>query len=285
MRGLSVAFVLWMSMTLAASSALADPVVTAAGDIASAGRPNRPQMNTAALIRRIDPTAVLTLGDNQYPDGSLRHFRRSYDPTWGEFRSKTYPTAGNHEYETPNAGGYFRYFGWRAHRRHGGYYSYDLGFWHVIAANSGVGSVSATQLSWIKSDLRRDQARCELVYWHHPLWSSGVEHGGETSMRPLWTVLFQAGVDVVLNGHEHLYERFAPMRPSGRYAPQDGVRQFTVGTGGAAIDKFGRPIRNSQRRIPRHGVIRLDLSPGLYRWAFIRGDGNVVDSGEDRCHS
>jgi hypothetical protein len=273
-----------VSMAMAASSAAADPVVTAAGDIAAEGSPNPPQKKTAALIRLIDPTAVLTLGDNQYPDGRLRDFRSSYDPTWGRFRSKTYPTTGNHDYGTPNARGYFRYFGRRAHRRHGGYYAFDIGRWHLVAVNSGRGYISTAQLRWIKRNLRRDDARCELVYWHHPLWSSGVVQGSYPPMRPLWKVLFRSGVDVVLNGHEHNYERFAPMRPSGRHAPRHGIREFVVGTGGAGLYPFGRAIRNSQRRLSRYGVLKMKLSPRIYRWAFIRGDGHVMDRGWYPCH-
>lgn len=150
-------------LTIEASAAVADPVITAAGDIAVEDRPATPQKKTSALIARINPRAVLTLGDNQYPDGELEDFRSSYDPTWGRFRFKTYPTTGNHEYKTPNAHGYFRYFGRRAHRRHGGYYAFEIGRWHLIAVNSGRNYVSGSQLRWVKRNLRRDDALCELV--------------------------------------------------------------------------------------------------------------------------
>jgi acid phosphatase type 7 len=275
---------LCVSMALTASSASADPVVTAAGDIAARRRPNEAQTKTAALIRQIDPTAVLTLGDNQYPDGALRDFRSSYDPTWGVFRSKTYPTPGNHEYHTPDARGYFRYFGLRAHRRLGGRYAFDIGQWHLIAINSGEDDISAAQLDWIKSDLRRSDARCDLAYWHHPRWSSGAGHGSDKRMRSLWKVLFRLGVDVVLNGHDHEYERFAPMLPSGTYAPRYGIREFVVGTGGARLDPFGPALRNSQRRLSQHGVLKMTLSSRSYRWAFIRIDGHVADHGWYPCH-
>jgi calcineurin-like phosphoesterase family protein len=283
-RRVHIISALCVSMALTTSSAAADPVVTAAGDIAARRRPNEAQTKTAALIRQIDPTAVLTLGDNQYPDGRLRDFRSSYDPTWGVFRSKTYPTAGNHEYHTPNARGYFRYFGRRAHRRHGGYYAFDIGQWHLIAINSGEGDISAAQLEWIRGDLRLSDARCDLAYWHHPRWSSG-EHGSDTRMGSLWKVLFGLGVDVVLNGHEHDYERFAPMQPSGKYAPRHGIREFVVGTGGARLDPFGPALRTSQRRISQHGVLKMTLSPRSYRWAFIRSDGHVTDKGWYPCHA
>lgn len=285
MRRIRIIGPLCVSMALATSSAAADSVVTAAGDIAARRRPNLAQTKTAALIRQIDPTAALTLGDNQYPEGALRDFRSSYDPTWGQFRYKTFPTAGNHDYRTPNARGYFRYFGRRAHERHGGYYAFDIGNWHLIAINSGMGHVSTDQLAWVKRNLRQDDALCELAYWHHPRWSSSVEHGSDMPMWSLWQVLSQSGVDVVLNGHEHNYERFAPMVPSGEYAPHNGVRQFVVGTGGAALDTFGPAVRNSQRRILRHGVLKMTLSPRAYRWAFVRGDGHVMDRGWYPCHA
>ena len=284
MRRRCVLPVLCLMTILATTPAAADPVVTAAGDIAVERRPNVFQKQTAALVRRIDPNAALTLGDNQYPDGGLSDYRSSYDPTWGRFKAKTYPTPGNHEYGTPKARGYFRYFGRRSHPGHGGYYAFDVGRWHLLSLNSGPGYMSARQLRWVKRNLRRDDARCELAYWHHPRWSSGAVHGSYKAMRRVWKILFRAGVDVVLNGHEHNYERFAPMRPSGRYAPQRGIREFVVGTGGAGTYPFGRPKRNSQRRISRYGVLKMTLSPHAYRWAFVRATGRVADRGRDRCH-
>ncbi len=259
-------------------------MIVAAGDIACGGAPCAGQAGTARLIRRIHPRAVLTLGDNQYPDGEYDDFLASYDPTWGAFLDVTRPVPGNHDYGVAGAAGYFRYFGRRAHRRAGGYYSFDLGGWHVLALNSGPGSISEAQLSWVREDLRADGHLCELAYWHHPRWSSGSQHGSDEDLAGLWEVLHAEGVDVVLNGHEHNYERFARMDPSGRLDPA-GIRQFVVGTGGRSHYGFGDPVPGSQVRITgRFGVLRMVLRPGGYEWAFVAVGGDVLDRGRARCH-
>ena len=268
------------------TTAAGDPVITAAGDIANEGEPNRPQRRTARLVLSIDPTAALTLGDNQYPDGELADFEASYDPTWGRFKSNTRPVPGNHDYHTQGADGYFDYFGRRAHRGNGGYYSFDLGAWHLVAVNSGPGSISDAQLDWIQRDLRRSDATCELAYWHHPRWSSGTNHGSDEEMADLWRVLYRQGVDVVLNGHEHNYERFALLSPSGRRAPRTGIREFVVGTGGADSYPFGDPIRGSQKRVADvFGLLRMTLHNDGYAWAFVRVNGRVRDHGRHGCHA
>jgi Calcineurin-like phosphoesterase len=265
--------------------ASADPVITAAGDIANDNVPNRPQRRTARLVTRIDPVAALTLGDNQYPDGALGDYESSYDPTWGRFYSITRPVPGNHEYHTANAAGYFDYFGKRAHRAAGGFYSFDIGGWHLVAVNTGAAPPSTDQLRWIRRDLRHNHDRCELAYWHHPRWSSGTVHGSDDGLAALWTVLFKAGVDVVLNGHEHNYERFAPLTPGGRVAPRTGIREFVVGTGGADLYPFGDPITGSVVRMHSYGVLRLRLDDRGYAWAFVRVGGHVLDRGRDTCHA
>lgn len=266
--------------------ASAGTVLTAAGDIAHGGAPNHAQWATGRLVRSIHPRIALTLGDNQYPDGRLADFRASYDPTWGRFFRITRPVPGNHDYHVAGARGYFAYFGKRAHQRHGGYYSFDIGAWHLMAINSGVGVASGAQLTWVRRDLRRNKDRCELAFWHHPRWSSGLQHGSNTALDPLWRILFRAGVDVVLNGHEHNYERFAPMAPSGRRAPRLGIREFVVGTGGAAPYPFGVPIAHSKVRITDvHGVLKMSLRAHGYRFAFISVSGRVLDHGRGRCHS
>lgn len=263
-----------------------DPVITAAGDIASGGGPDAAQRRTAQLVLSIDPTAALTLGDNQYPDGELADFMASYDPTWGRFKDITRPVPGNHDYHIAGADGYFDYFGGRANRRNGGYYSFDLGGWHLVAVNSGRGSISDEQLTWIRRDLHRNDATCELAFWHHPRWSSGTHHGSDEDMGALWSVLFRFGVDVALNGHEHNYERFALMSPQGRKAPGTGIREFVVGTGGAGSYPFGNPIAGSQKRITGvFGVLRMTLHDDGYSWAFVRADGSVADSGRQGCHT
>ena len=264
-------------------TAAADPEVVAAGDI-SCPDPCRAQRRTARLIGRIDPTAVLTLGDNQYEDGRLADFRDSYDPTWGRFKRRTFPSPGNHDYHVAGAAGYFTYFGHRAHRRSGGTYSFDLGSWHVVSINSGNG-VSPRDLGRVGRSLANDRHRCELAYWHHPRWSSGSVHGSEDLMGPLWLKLFRHGVDVALTGHDHLYERFALMDALGIRAPRTGIRQFIVGTGGRSLYAAGLPIPGSQKVIDdTFGVLRLQLHPGSYSWRFVAVGGAVLDRGHRKCH-
>jgi acid phosphatase type 7 len=267
------------------SAATAGVVITAAGDIAAPGAPSRAQIRTARLVRWIDPRIALALGDNQYPDGSLADYRASYRPTWGRFRRITRPVPGNHEYHQPHARGYFAYFGKHAHRRHGGYYSFDVGAWHLIAINTGRGAPGPRQMSWIRKDLARNHDRCELAYWHHPRWSSGSLHGSDPALSDLWRTLFRAGVDVVLNAHEHNYERFTSLRPSGVRAPRIGIRQFVVGTGGAPSYRFGPRIPGSKVRITRvHGVLRMRLNRRGFRYSFISVSRHVLDHGSARCH-
>ena len=269
---------------LITATAASDPVITAAGDIAHEGEPNAPQRRTARLVLSIEPTAALTLGDNQYPDGELADFMASYDPTWGRFKNITRPVPGNHDYHTAGADGYFDYFGRRAHRSHGGYYSFDLGAWHLVAVNSGPGSISNAQLDWIRRDLRRSDAMCELAYWHHPRWSSGTDHGSDEDMAALWRVLYGQGVDVVLNGHEHNYERFALLSPSGDREPRTGIREFVVGTGGAGSYPFGDPSGSQRRITDVFGVLRMTLQNHGYTWAFVSANGGVRDRGRHGCH-
>jgi 3',5'-cyclic AMP phosphodiesterase CpdA len=282
-----VSLVLAASLVAGLEASVAEarpPVVVAAGDIACAGHPCMTQRRTARLIGRIDPQAVLTLGDNQYESGRLEDYRSSYAPTWGRFKARTHPAPGNHDYNTPGAAGYFAYFGKRAHRRSGGNYGFDLGRWHVLSINSGPGHISDRQLRWARSDLRKDHHPCELAYWHHPRWSSGSHHGSDDAMARLWALLFRQGVDVVLSGHDHEYERFAKLNADGHPAPH-GVREFVVGTGGKSLYGFTpSPIEGSQRRILRFGVLRLVLRPRSYRWRFVATGGGVLDRGATDCH-
>jgi acid phosphatase type 7 len=248
-------------------------------------------------VRRIDGT-LATLGDHAYPSGSRQQYAECYNPSWGTMKERTRPSPGNHDYETRNAKGYFDYFGEAAGNRGRGYYSYDLGEWHVIVLNSNCEEVGgceerSPQGRWLRSDLATHAATCTLAYWHHPLFSSGTEHGGEEAMRPAWEMLYQAGADVVLAGHEHNYERFAPQDPNGRRDAQRGIRQFVVGTGGKSLYEFGRPLRTSEvRGAETFGVLVLTLHPRGYDWAFVpagaRGgnpaEGRVLDEGSDDCH-
>ncbi|MGH2539866.1 MAG: metallophosphoesterase family protein [Actinomycetota bacterium] len=263
------------------------PVIAAAGDIASAGSPGHGQQRTTSLLRSLRLTALLVLGDAQYEDGLYHEYLGSYDSTWGRFLRKTHPVPGNHDYRTGDADGYFRYFGRRAHGAHGGYYSFNLGRWHLIALNSSDGDgPSSAQLAWLRRNLRRNRDRCELAFWHHPRFSSGVNHGSDRAMAPYWEVLQPAGVDVVLNGHEHNYERFKKMHPGGGASP-NGMREFVVGTGGKGGDYpfLSHPLRTSQVRLQGLGVLRMRLRPGAYSWQFVRPGGRILDRGSTSCHA
>lgn len=264
-----------------------DPVIAGAGDISPRSN-NGAQMKTSDLINAINPAVVLTFGDNQYPDGILSDFNTYYNPSWGRFKSKTRPSLGNHDYHTAGAAGYFDYFNGvgintgLAGERGKGYYSFNVGSWHLIALNSEV--MSSTQNTWLQADLAANQnTACVLAYWHHPRFSSGATHGSSTRSAPFWDLLYQSKADVVLAGHDHLYERFAPQTPTGAADATRGIRQFTVGTGGAGLYPFGSPLANSQARFSTHGVLKMTLHPGSYDWQFINLNSQVLDSGSGTC--
>jgi hypothetical protein len=265
------------------------PVVLAAGDIAVCN--SKGDETTAKLVDGIDGT-VLTLGDNAYPDGSAEDFRECYDPSWGRFKNRTKPTPGNHEYNTEGAEGYFDYFGKAAGDPGKGYYSYDLGTWHLIALNSNCKEVggchaSSPQVRWLKADLAaNDDKRCTLAYFHYPRFSSGVKYGSFAGMEPFWEVLYGAGADVVLSGHEHNYERFAPQDPDGKADPKRGIREFVVGTGGANHYPILDPLPNSEaHNDDTYGVLKLTLNPRSYDWKFVPVAGKTfTDSGTTSCH-
>jgi hypothetical protein len=262
-------------------------VLLAAGDIAGCDTPG--DEATAALLDRM-PGHVATLGDHVYEDGSAAGFRDCYGPTWGRHRSRTRPSPGEHDYRTPGAAAYFDYWGASAGPRNVGYYSYELPGWHVVVLNSHCATVSCSagsaQEQWLLADLAASKQPCTLAYWSIPLFSSGTVHGPDSHVRPFWEDLYNAGADVVLNGSEHVYERFAPQDPSGR-ADALGVRQFTVGTGGRGLYRFGTPLPNSQvRDASSFGVLKLTLDPGRYSWQFVRVAGSTApgDSGSAACH-
>jgi Calcineurin-like phosphoesterase len=282
----------------------ADPdhvVVAAAGDIACAAdaaglgdeeansATSCAMRATADLVGALRPDAVLTLGDTQYPDGSLSRFLAGYDHTWGAFKPITYPVVGNHEYGTSGAAGYFDYFGAAAGDRDAGYYSYDLGRWHVVALNSECGHVGgcgagSPQERWLLADLAAHPAACTLAYWHRPRFSSGT-HGGDPASTALWSDLTAAGADLVLSGHDHDYERFAPLDPAGRPDPT-GPREFVVGTGGDSFYDLHAPTPGHEAGIAdTPGVLGLTLRADGYDWAFHRtGSPGVGDSGSASCH-
>jgi hypothetical protein len=267
------------------------PVVAAAGDIACEADDDPDeeacrQMATSDLLVRDVPWAVLTLGDNQYDDGELGEFRLSYAASWGRVKAITRPAPGNHDYHVSGAAGYFAYFGPRAGRPDEGFYSFDVGAWHVIALNSNceeVGcDVGSAQERWLREDLAAHPGACTLAYWHHPRFSSG-DHGNDESVDAVWRALYEAGADVVLNGHDHTYERFAPQDPDQRADP-DGLRAFVVGTGGKSLYGFGDPEPNSEVRIAAFGILELTLRADGYDWRFISVGGTVEDAGSGSCH-
>jgi hypothetical protein len=266
---------------------LRDPdatILVGAGDIGVCDDPA--DELTAALLDDI-PGTIFTAGDNAYPDGAYDDFVRCYEPGWGRHKARTRPAVGNHEYRTSGAADYFRYFGDRAGPPGLGYYSYELGEWHIVVLNSEIAmEAESAQGRWLADDLAASDAACVLAYWHRPLFSSGAEHGGSTRSRPAWDLLYAAGADVVLNGHEHIYERFAPQSPDGRDDPDHGIRQFIVGTGGADEYDLGPPRPQSEVRSSGNaGVLALRLLPDGYEWRFVSVPGSFVsDTGCGTCH-
>ena len=269
-----------------AATAASDPVITAAGDI-SPRNVHGAQKQTSDQVIAINPTVALTLGDNQYPAGTLADFQTYYEPTWGRFKAITRPSPGNHDYRTAGTAGYFRYFGSAAMPNGTSYYSFDLGSWHLIALDSNIArNAGSPQEQWLRADLAATTQPCILAYWHHPRFTSGITHDDNTSVGAFWTALYDARADVVLSGHEHNYERFGPQNPSAHADPQ-GIRQFVVGTGGAPLyAQFGAPDLNSEvRNGSTHGVLKLTLQPTGYEWQFMSSEGTLVDSGgPDACH-
>jgi hypothetical protein len=257
-------------------------VLVGAGDIAGCTSSYRDEA-TASLLDGIAGT-VFTLGDNAYPNGTSADFSQCYHPSWGRHRSRTRPAAGNHDYNSSGAAPYFAYFDARAGPAGRGYYSYNLGSWHVVVLNSE--RELTAQSSWLRADLAANPRFCTLAYWHKPLFTSGTNHSPATFMRPLFTILYSAGAEIVLSGHNHHYERFSPQTPSGAADAARGIRQFVVGTGGAPLYGFGAPMRNSQVRYNKgHGVLKLTLADASYRWQFISVAGkSFTDAGTTSCH-
>jgi hypothetical protein len=270
-----------------------DPVVVAAGDIATCNSGD--DSATADLVDSI-PGTVLTLGDNAYPDGSSGDFTRCYAPTWGRpgIKSRTRPDPGNHDYVTRGASGYYNYFGAAAGATRKGWYSFDLGAWHLIALNSnciGGCDFGSPMERWLKADLAASPHRCILAYWHHPrFFSPAIAPGAshlekvDTNMTAIWSDLQAAGADLVLAGHRHVYERFPRQDSAGHLTPS-GVREFIVGTGGAIHESFKGPSApNSEvRKAQTFGVMKLTLHSGGYDWRFVPTAGGFTDSGSDTC--
>jgi alkaline phosphatase len=265
-------------------------VLVGAGDIASCDSAD--DSRTAALLDTI-PGEVFTLGDNAYLNGTAQEFASCYGPTWGRHRDRTHPVIGNHEYHTAGAQGYFDYFGAAAGRRGEGWYSYDVGAWHVVVLNSNCDDVpggcraGSPQDRWLRADLAKaaGRTRCTVAMWHHPLFTSGVTHGPTTTVRPLYQTLYDGRVELLLTGHNHQYERFAPQTPGGARAQGRGIRQFVVGTGGGGPYGFREPAPNSEVRLTgTPGVLRLALTVDAYDWRFIPVSGSAGDVGHGTCH-
>jgi calcineurin-like phosphoesterase family protein len=255
-------------------------VLVGAGDIGMCGSTG-PE-STARLLDDIDGT-VFTAGDNAYFQGTAQQFRDCYDPSWGRHRSRTRPAPGNHEYESAGAAPYFAYFGANAGPPGLGYYSFSVGEWHVVSLNSSVSmSTGSAQQAWLRDDLASHNASCVAAIWHHPLFSIGP-NGPMPETRELWRTLYEAGADVIINGHDHFYARFARQTPDGVADTSRGIRQFVVGTGGAELVGFPRAAPNVETRISAFGVLKLTLRPGTYDWQFIAANSSQSDSGSDVC--
>ena len=269
------------------------PTLVAAGDVACPpGEPRTRfachQLDTAALVARLKADAVAVLGDLQYEAGSLAGFQGSFDRTWGRFRDRMHPALGNHEYGTPGAAGYFAYFGAHAGRPGEGWYSYELGSWHVVVLNANCDIVGcgpdSPQQRWLRADLSAHPRRCTLAYWHQPRFSSGL-HGSDDALAPLWRTLQRGGADVALSGHDHDYERFAPQDARGRLDRAHGIVQFVVGTGGKSHYPILLAHRTSRAHASVFGVLRLTLDRGAYAWRFVAEPGvGFRDRGTARCH-
>jgi hypothetical protein len=264
-----------------------DPVLVGAGDIASCGLDG--DEATAKLLDGIAGT-VFTAGDNAYEDGSPAEYRDCYVPTWGRHKDRTRPAAGNHDWVTKDAAGYRAYFGAAAvNGDDKTWYSYDLGTWHIVVLDSDCKAVGGCEASsdqgrWLAADLAATTAKCTLAIWHHPRFTSG-EHGNDRDVGPFWQALYAAGGDVVVNGHDHDYERFKPQGPDGREDRAQGIREFVVGTGGAALRNFDKIAANSELRVSlSHGVLELTLRPATYDWSWMPTSGTVTDSGSGPCH-
>lgn len=260
-------------------------VFVGAGDIADCSRVQ--DELTAQLLDNI-PGTVFTVGDNAYPSGSAANFNDCYEPTWGRHKARTHPAVGDNEYGTSGAAGYFNYFGAAAGNPGEGYYSYDLGGWHIIVLNSNCSQIggcdpNSPQGQWLQADLAAHPSTCTLAIHHEPLFSS---KGGDEDLRDFWVPLYEAGAEIVLSGHRHMYERFARQNPDGVADPERGIRQFVVGTGGSSLTSApSSTAPNSEvRNNTTHGVLKFTLHPTSYDWEFIPIAGQTfTDSGSESC--
>jgi len=271
----------------ASTAAGGDPVLLGAGDIASCSSSG--DEATAALLGA-NPGTVFTAGDNAYDSGTDGEFADCYGPSWGAYKARTRPAPGNHDYNTSGASGYFGFFGAAAGDPAQGYYSYDLGAWHIVSLNSNCGVVSCSagsaQEQWLRADLVAHPTACVAAYWHHPRYSSGTHHGSSDATQALWQALYDADADLILAGHEHNYERFAPMTATGSVDDARGIRSFVVGTGGRSHYGFGTPVTGSEvRNDTAWGILAVTLHADSYDWQFLPVAGQTFgDSGTQACH-
>ena len=259
-------------------------IFVGAGDIGWCNSPAPEQ--TARLLDGIGGK-IFAAGDLAYPSGSADDFRKCYDPAWGRHIFRTYPVPGNHEYQAPGATPFYDYFAANGTVPYGlGYYSYQVGDWHVVALNSNWDAVpvvsGSAQAQWLRADLTMHPSKCTLAYWHHALFTSGPD-GEQTAMRDIWRILYDANADVIVNAHDHLYERFAPQDPDGRSDSARGIREFLAGTGGAVLYQPVKRSVNSEAIISQYGVLKFTLQAGSYQWEFIPVSG-PGDAGTGSCH-
>ncbi len=260
-------------------------VLVGAGDIAHCGPDLAEAEATARLLDSVGGT-VFTTGDNTQTAGTAQEFRDCFGPTWGRHKDRIRPALGNHDWQTANGAAYFDYFGSQAGPIGLGYYSYDLGAWHVVSLNGNLSmKAGSAQANWLRQDLEATRAQCTLAYWHQPLFTSST-HGYDATSLYAWQLLYEHGAEIVLNGHDHLYERFAPQDPSGYRDDARGIRQFTVGTGGYGLYGVVRLQPNSEVQGIAHGVLKLTLRGDGYDWQFIPAAGaSFSDSGTGTCHA
>jgi hypothetical protein len=256
-----------------------------AGDIA--GCSSSGDEATKQLLDGI-PGTVFTAGDNVYTNGTSTEFANCYDPSWGQHKARTRPAPGNHDYNTTGATGYYGYFGSAAGDPSKGYYAYDLGAWRIYVLNSNCSVVScaagSTQEQWLRGDLAGNPRTCVAAVWHHPRFSDGT-HGNNTAVQAFWQALYDANADVVITGHDHDYQRWAPQTPTGSVDTSRGIVEFVVGTGGISHYAFtGTSSNRVAGNDTDYGVLRLDLSATGYAFRFIPTSGSYNDSGTGSCH-
>jgi hypothetical protein len=263
-------------------------VLIGAGDIADCS--DLAGAEATAKLLEANPGIVMALGDLAYPNGTAEDFK-CYDKTWGRVKDRTRPAVGNHEFHSIGASYYFQYFGAAAGDAKTGYYSYELGSWHIVVLNSecaeigGCGAGSPEE-KWLRADLAAHPVGCTLAYFHKPRFSSGLNHGNDPEVGAFWQALYDFNAELILNGHDHDYERFAPQDPSGKWDPKRGIREFVVGTGGKNLREFGLHKANSEvRNNSTFGVLKLTLKATGYDWEFLPQAGkSFTDSGSGSCH-